>query len=524
MKKFFKFVKFVLKASLLLFFVLTSVVALRLLYAPKLQPWHTFVPAELTAEEMDKATWKEYIERENKIFDDVYHEVVINTPESEKTSVNRYFEGSRIYPPKLKADWNRSYVMVPKEPKGSVVLLHGLTDSPYSLRHVAQLYYKKDFAVIGVRMPGHGTVPGALTKIVWQDWMAATRMAVREAKSMTQKEAPLHLVGFSQGGSVAVKYALDALEDDSLSRPDRLVLISPMIGITRLSKLAEIMAIPSIIPGFEKAAWLGIIPEFNPFKYNSFPTNAVKQARLLITDVKQQIVRLHKNGRIKDLPPIIVFQSIADYTVSTPALINDLFSYLPANASELVLFDINRDTEFLPLVRPVFVNMMSRMLPDLPQRYKITIIGNETPGDSGTVERSVLPGDKNFTARALGLKYPQDVFSLSHVSLQFPENDPLYGSSPDPETKDEFGLNLGIISNAQGERGILEINTNLFFRISSNPLFPYLAERIDDVIDEDPAALPKKIDVQSYINSKTKITEEEYDAIMKKTDYSDGQF
>ncbi|MCL1973177.1 MAG: alpha/beta hydrolase [Endomicrobia bacterium] len=520
----FKLAKYVLITFFALFILLLVVLTLRLLfYIPKLQPWHTFVPYELTVAEMDKATWEEYMARENKIFDDVYREVVLKTPASEKNSVNRYFEGSRIYPPNFKDDWNRSYLFVPEEPKGAVVLLHGLTDSPYSMRHIGQLYYQKGFIVLGLRMTGHGTVPAALTKITWQDWMAATRLAVREAKKMSPEGTPLHIVGFSQGGALAVKYTLDALEDDSLSRPDRLVLISPMIGITRLSKLAEIIAIPSVIPGFEKIAWLSITPEFNPFKYNSFPINAVKQARLLIDDMKRQIVRLHRAGRLQELPPVITFQSITDYTVSTPALINDFFIYLPDNKSELVLFDINRDTEFLPLVRPVFVNMMSRMLPDLPQRYRITIIGNAAPGDSDTVERSAAPGGKDFTDRKLGLIYPQDVFSLSHVSLQFPENDPLYGSAPDPAAKDEFGLNLGIISNAQGERGILEINTNLFFRISSNPLFPYLAERIINVID-GVTAETEHSGIQDGVNSKTKITQEEYDSIMKKTDYSEGMF
>ncbi len=33
-----------------------------------------------------------------------------------------------------------------------------------------------------------------------------------------------------------------------------------------------------------------------------------------------------------------------DYTVSTRSIIANLYHYLPANGSELVLFDINRST------------------------------------------------------------------------------------------------------------------------------------------------------------------------------------
>ena len=68
----------------------------------------------------------------------------------------------------------------------------------------------------------------------WEDWLAATRLAVREARKHIGPSAPLHLVGFSNGGALALMYALEALEDTQLTRPDRLVLISPMVGITSL--------------------------------------------------------------------------------------------------------------------------------------------------------------------------------------------------------------------------------------------------------------------------------------------------
>ena len=103
-----------------------------------------------------------------------------------------------------------------------MVLLHGLTDSPYSLRHIARRYRDHGFVAVAIRLPAHGTVPGALTAVEWEDWLAATRLAVREAHRRAGPGKPLHIVGFSNGGALAVKYALDALGDDNLARPDRL--------------------------------------------------------------------------------------------------------------------------------------------------------------------------------------------------------------------------------------------------------------------------------------------------------------
>ena len=70
----------------------------------------------------------------------------------ERVPINRYFEASPIYPAHFAHDWNRSYVMEPDgQPVGVVVLLHGLTDSPYSLRHVAKRYRDRGFVAIGIR-------------------------------------------------------------------------------------------------------------------------------------------------------------------------------------------------------------------------------------------------------------------------------------------------------------------------------------------------------------------------------------
>ena len=127
---------------------------------------------------------------------------------------NRYYAGSPIYPGNFEQDWNRSYILEPDGPPvGAVVLLHGLTDSPYSLRHIARRYRDRGFVAVGIRLPGHGTVPAALTDVEWEDWDAATRLAVREARRRAGPSTPLHIVGFSNGGALAVKYALDAIDD-----------------------------------------------------------------------------------------------------------------------------------------------------------------------------------------------------------------------------------------------------------------------------------------------------------------------
>ncbi|CAG9165603.1 carboxylesterase [Cupriavidus respiraculi] len=446
-----------------------------------LSPWHKVVPQELSASEIEGADWQTYLRHEDALFAQVRREVVQDTGNAAgSVPINRYYRGSVIDPAGFRQDWNRSYTLAPAgKPVGAVVLLHGLTDSPYSLRHIARRYQERGFVAIGIRMPGHGTVPAGLSDIEWESWMAATRLAVREARRQAGDDAPLHLVGFSNGGALAMKYALDSLEQTGLARPERLVLLSPMIGITRFARMAGLAGLPAVLPAFAKAAWLDVMPEFNPFKYNSFPVNGARQSYRLTAALQEQIVRMAATPAMAKLPPVLTFQSVMDFTVSTPAVLTALYAYLPANGSELVLFDVNRDLKVGALLNTRSARALERMMPPLPELYRLTVIASTADGAGGTVERVIEPGQESARARTLDIPYPPEVFSLSHVALPFPLDDPLYGMRPAADAAREYGLTLGALS-ARGERGALIVNLDALFRISSNPFYPYMLARIEE--------------------------------------------
>ncbi len=454
---------------------------------PPLQLWHIFVPEEPHAEAIDRLDWAGYLAAEARVFASVRSEVTDRLDDADRTPDDRFFAGSPVYPGRFKQDWNRSYVLEPDGmPLGAVVLLHGLTDAPYSLRHIARLYRDLGYVAIGLRTPAHGTVPAALTDTSWEDWLAATRLAVREARRRVGPNAPLHMVGFSAGGAFALKYALDAIEDPTLSRPDRLVLISPMVGISSFARFAGLAALPALLPPFAKAAWLSIVPEFNPFKYNSFPVNGARQAHRLTVAVQQQLDRLAQAGRLGDLAPVLTFQSAMDSTVSSRAVVTTLYDRLPANGSELVVFDLNRNTKLGPLLRGAFAVATDRLEADAPRNWRLTLIAN-TPDSAEVTERVTAVGGEASVVRRLGLVYPRQVFSLSHVALPFPASDALYGSEPDGA--EDFGVNFGELA-ARGEVGVLIISMDSLTRISWNPFFSYLVGRIKDGISPHNGSRP----------------------------------
>ncbi|WP_237050172.1 alpha/beta hydrolase [Microvirga ossetica] len=458
------------------------------LRAPPLEAWHTYVPDEPAADAIDAMDWAAYLRREERLIADVRREVFRAPDDGAAIPISRYVTGSPVDPGTFASDWNRSYVMVPEDtPVGAAVFLHGLTDAPYSLRHLAAVYRDRGFVAVGIRLPGHGTVPAALAEVEWEDWMAATRLAVREAVRRAGPGKRLHVVGFSNGGALAMNYALDAVLDDGLPRPERLVLLSPMIGITAFARYAGLAGLPAFFPAFARAAWLDVLPEFNPFKYNSFPVNGARQAYQVTQAAQDRINQAAVEGRIAALPPIHTYQSVADFTVSTRAIVTSLYARLPANGSELTLFDLNRAIGLGPLLDRSMDTIVGRLLPPAPRAFRTTLVTNADPSTLEAVERAVESGATAEAVTHMGLSFPPTAFSLSHVALPFPITDPLYGSQPG--TEERFGINLGALT-PRGERGVLIVSLDALVRISSNPFYPYIERRVIEGIDRPPRQGP----------------------------------
>lgn len=313
--------------------------------------------------------------------------------------------------------------------------------------------------------------------------MAATRLAAREAVRRAGTGKPLHIVGFSNGGALAVKYALDAIARDDLPRPERLVLLSPMVGITVFARYAGLAGLPAFFPAFARAAWLDVLPEFNPFKYNSFPVNGARQAYQVTQALQDQLNRAIADGTIAALPPIHTFQSVADFTVSTRAIVTNLYARLPANGSELTLFDLNRSIGLGPLIDRSMETIVARLLPQAPRSFRTTLVTNADPSSLDAIERSVQGGETTEVIAPIGLAFPPTAFSLSHVALPFPVTDPLYGSQPDKS--ESFGINLGALT-PRGERGVLVVPLDALVRISSNPFYPYIERRVTEGLEPRP--------------------------------------
>lgn len=468
---------------------------------PALQAWHTeFLDTEFTAADADEVTTlKQYLALEDRLFEQLRHDIqdqpvrsdgAIGTDgradagkqgESSGSSLralNRYVSGSWSDPTRSEPNWNRSFELPVEKPRGAVLMLHGMSDSPYSLRSLGQALHEQGMWVVGLRLPGHGTAPVELTRTRWQDFAAAVRLVAKDLRQRLGDDVPLTLVGYSNGAALAIEYSIAVLEGEDLPRPAGLLLFSPEVGVSPAAEFAWLNAWLGRVPGWEKLAWLDIQPEFDPYKYNSFPVNAGVQAYDLTESIRRRLAALNPGGGIADFPPMLAFQSVVDATVSAPALVELFVRELAAGPHELVLFDVNRDSKTRVFLRddPI-AEVESLLKQDLP--FTFTLITNREDGSSDVVERRYPQGDgpsgkRGLAPRTLGLQWPPSVYSLSHVAIPFAPDDPIYGNTPPPGGD---AMTIGMLE-PRGERGILQVPVSQLMRLRYNPFYAYIEQRV----------------------------------------------
>jgi len=453
--------------------------------APPLKSWHTEVLTEEFSEDMvDEQihNFNDYLELEQRLFRQLDEQVYAKTETGPAHALMRYSSGSTADPNRWQTNWNHSFELTSNPAVGGVLLLHGMSDSPYSLRALGETLNSHGYKVIGLRLPGHGTAPSGLKRATWQDMAAAAKLAMEHLESSLGSGA-IHIIGYSTGASLALDYTLSAIEKTSAVVPASLVLISPAIRVHSAGALAGFKNSLSVLPGLDGLAYLSVMAEFDPYKYNSFATNAGAQVHRLTRDVDQRLQLLAQNPEaVGKLPPILVLKSTVDSTVTTDAVVDNLLMRLAAGRNELVLFDINRNAAIKSTLLVSDPGPLTRRMmadPDLP--FAVTFITNENPHSTRVVVRHKAP----FSLEAseienLDLAWPGGVVSLSHIALPFPPDDPLYGQRPPPDDGLVF---LGELA-FKGELGLLKLSPDWLLRMRYNPFYDYLQKRVLQWVDD----------------------------------------
>jgi carboxylesterase len=116
--------------------------------------------------------------------------------------------------------------------KGSILLLHGFTSSPYEMRVVGEAFAEAGYAVDAPLLPGHGTDVSDLIQTRADDWLRASEAAL----DRLSPDMPLWVAGASMGGLLALLLATTS------KRIQGLILLAPALLLRPAGRFAATVA------------------------------------------------------------------------------------------------------------------------------------------------------------------------------------------------------------------------------------------------------------------------------------------
>jgi alpha-beta hydrolase superfamily lysophospholipase len=450
---------------------------------PSLNPWHTeILKEEFSAGRDGKLDFNGYLKLEDRLFAemrareahwDQTDEAFIYSRFNPTSGVSRLVDG---------APYNRSFRLLHANPVGHALLIHGLTDSPYSMKALAESLHAKGFEVTVLRVPGHGTFPSMMTKMTARDWTAAVRIAARDVASRTPPGQLFYIGGYSTGGTLALEYTLGALADPKLRKPDRVLLISPAIELTRLAAISNLLEILTVIPipQLQKARWQTVGVEYDPYKFNSFPVNATRQVNRATRTLQYDLEKAGESGLIAQMPPVIAWQSVVDSTVGPNGVVDLLFARLHGPQHRLTLFDVNRYEALGSVQRPGAGVLIDRVIKGR-RGYTLDVVTNTSTKDRHVSVRQLTP-DGALSVRDTTLEWPETLVSVGHVALPFPSDDPAYGLNPGSGHAGRPSIGSWLF---RGESGAVTVDLGSLTRPRSNPFWSLINEGVGTAVDAD---------------------------------------
>ncbi|SEH34421.1 alpha/beta hydrolase [Magnetospirillum fulvum] len=377
--------------------------------------------------------------------------------------------------------------------KDGVLLIHGLSDSPFLMKDLGDALARlpgKCLLVRSILLPGHGTLPGDLVRPTAAQWKAAVRYGT---DSFAGQVGRVHLVGFSTGATLA----LDLVLNGAPTAPPvaSLILLSPSIGLTNRFPLHRIpfgfelfQAIMTAASGFgPEGHWLRIDEDQDFAKAESFPVMAPRPLMEVMTEVET-------STRPLTLPVLMAFAA-EDVTVDSLASLD----FFHARVS-------NPDSRVLLYVAPATLAAQPDLYAARERRDHRIVCLHGLGGDDVGCAPARSPA---AVTCPFGDQAGTCITALSHIGIPISPTNPHYGATGDYRnclaysSRKDWPRFCGCVTAEQRAgsalcRGVLpasgpvrlgeptkdDIATNgpLTARLGYNPLFDRLVDKVADFL------------------------------------------
>lgn len=179
-----------------------------------------------------------------------------------------------------------------------VLLLHGLTGSPASMRPWGEHLAVEGFTVSVPRLPGHGTSWQELNRTQWTDWYAE---ASRNLDELRESCDEVFVTGLSMGGCLTLRLAEE--------RPDDvggLLLVNPSVASAD-KRLIALPVLKRVVPALKAIGNDIKKPGVDEHAYDRIPLKALDSLRALWKVTRDELPKV--------TVPVLMFRSVEDHVV-----------------------------------------------------------------------------------------------------------------------------------------------------------------------------------------------------------------
>lgn len=240
-----------------------------------------------------------------------------------------------------------------------VLVVHGFTGNPQSLRPLAERLAGAGFSVELPLLPGHGTAVEEMIPTRWADWAAATDRAFRD---LAGRCAEVAVAGLSMGGTLACRLA----EREPGVRA--LVLVNPMVDPPAESYRDVLRGL--LEAGTEVAPGIGSDIAKPGVAELAYPGSPLAPALSLFEGVDEVA-----GGLAQIRCPVLVFSSRQDHVV-------------PNSSGDVLVAGVSGPVTRVWLERSYHVATLDHDAPEIEDRTVAFLSGLLPTGEAGAAENA----------------------------------------------------------------------------------------------------------------------------------------
>jgi carboxylesterase len=203
-----------------------------------------------------------------------------------------------------------------------ILLSHGFTGSPRSMRPFGEHLAAEGFGVAVPRLPGHGTDWREMNTTRWQDWYAVLD---NELERLRKEHDRVFVAGLSMGGCLVLRLAEQHDADIS-----GVILVNPSVR-TDDKRAVLLPVLQRLVPSFPGISNDIKKPGVDEGAYDRMPLKALHSL--------SQLWQVTREDLAKVTQPVLLFRSTVDHVVEPSSGRTILASISSRDVTETLLED-----------------------------------------------------------------------------------------------------------------------------------------------------------------------------------------